>query len=168
MDDINNFAVRNHAEVARMLASPEAARRLGKQIAKQIARRDVGISLAGDHPAAQVLLDRFNQGEPVLVRVNGIVQGARVIRHTWNFAPASGVSHYFELAPDSDVSGVPALDLPPLRDDADYGRPVPALDDSRCRYAEVKQCDECTDGARCSRIGQCLRYRCAFGEVDKP
>jgi hypothetical protein len=32
----------------------------------------------------------------------------------------------------------------------------------------AQPCDECTDCARCSRIGQCLRYRCAFGEVDKP
>jgi hypothetical protein len=29
-------------------------------------------------------------------------------------------------------------------------------------------CDTCADDASCRRIGQCLRYKCEFGKVDKP
>lgn len=29
-------------------------------------------------------------------------------------------------------------------------------------------CDECCDEGACSRIGQCMRFKCAFGEVSKP
>jgi hypothetical protein len=29
-------------------------------------------------------------------------------------------------------------------------------------------CDECTNEGSCKRIGQCLRFKCAFGEVAKP
>jgi hypothetical protein len=33
---------------------------------------------------------------------------------------------------------------------------------------EPSACDECTDDSSCKRIGQCLRFKCAFGEVAKP
>jgi hypothetical protein len=29
-------------------------------------------------------------------------------------------------------------------------------------------CDECTNESSCKRIGQCLRFKCAFGSVNKP
>jgi hypothetical protein len=33
---------------------------------------------------------------------------------------------------------------------------------------EASACDECCEESACRRIGQCMRYRCAFGECNKP
>jgi hypothetical protein len=33
---------------------------------------------------------------------------------------------------------------------------------------EASACDECCEESTCRRIGQCMRYRCAFGCVDAP
>jgi hypothetical protein len=32
----------------------------------------------------------------------------------------------------------------------------------------VRACDECRQEETCRRISYCARYRCGFGEVDKP
>jgi hypothetical protein len=33
---------------------------------------------------------------------------------------------------------------------------------------EPSACDECCEEGSCKRIGQCLRFKCEFGSVDKP
>lgn len=32
----------------------------------------------------------------------------------------------------------------------------------------LASCGECTDACRCSRIGECLRFKCRFGEDSAP
>jgi hypothetical protein len=121
------------------------------------------VSLSGGHPAVQTLIDFFNREERMAIRVNDVEQVARVRSHQWEFS--GGMVHRFELAVENSP---PAMDIPLIYDDEqpDVVEIVRVWAGTEVRA--LSACEECTDQCRCSRIGECLRYRCAFGEVDKP
>lgn len=66
----------------------------------------------------------------------------------------------------------PSVDVPVIFDDDSEEDALPVA--SGWTHVAVewkpqpKECGECADSGRCSRIGQCLRYRCGFGEASPP
>lgn len=53
-------------------------------------------------------------------------------------------------------------------EEKEVARSCPLLADQFSQTLAPVACDVCRQDATCRRIGSCVRYRCAFGSVDKP
>lgn len=70
--------------------------------------QNFSVSLVGDHPAIQQLLDLWNADRSFTVSVFGTVQGARVVGHHYSFPQ---LRHLFEISPYNwhQPEGAPVL-----------------------------------------------------------
>jgi hypothetical protein len=79
---------------------------------------------------------------------------------------------FWPLWADSPI----VLDVPPIRDsdsDESWSERCKGKFNSPMEFrgfprSPVSACDTCTNEGSCRRIGECLRYKCPFGSVDKP
>jgi hypothetical protein len=76
----------------------------------------------------------------------------------------------YALGPYSDVIKVSAVSVNHAAREIHVNTPQPVMLSITLGKTprEASACDECCEENSCKRIGQCLRFKCAFGEVAKP